>query len=160
MENVLHVFIFFQFFNELVDAFTLFRSDFFQIVRDTDKFTFCNFVTLVFQIFLDSRVLGEFPIDNDFIIFSINFIYTKVNQFQFQFIQVDIVFFSDMENAFMLEHEFKASAGAQRTAVFVEITADIGYRTCRIISSRFHEDGNTIRAIAFVVHFFIISEIF
>ena len=106
MEYILYIVIFFQLFNQLIQCFTLFGCHFFQIVRDTNKLAACDFVTVLFQIFLDSGVLSKFAVDNDYLLV---FVYCG----QFQVFQRNTIFLVDMEYTFMIEQEFKAAACTQ-----------------------------------------------
>lgn len=113
MEYILYIVIFFQLFNQLIQCFTLFGCHFFQIVRDTNKLAACDFVTVLFQIFLDSGVLSKFAVNNDFFFVFVYFIHSIIDQFQLQIFQRNTIFIVDMEYTFMIEQEFKATACTQ-----------------------------------------------
>ena len=65
----------------------------------------------------------------------------------------------ELEDAFMVEHESHAAAVAQRTAALVEIHADVGHRAVGIVGRSLHEEGDAVRAVAFVDHLLVIGGI-
>ena len=52
VENVLYVFVFFEAFDEFVNGSHLFFVESFGVVRDANEFRRCDFVAIVFEVFL------------------------------------------------------------------------------------------------------------
>ena len=107
VEYVLYVFVFFDAFDEFVYGCHLFFVESFSVVRDTNEFRRCDFVTIVFEVFLDGRVLSEFAIDYDIFIVFNDFVNTIVNEFKFERFEIKTLLFSDVEYTFVFEEEFE-----------------------------------------------------
>ena len=60
----------------------------------------------------------------------------------------------------MIEKKLQRSACAQRSAGLIEIAADIGHGTRRVIGCRFHKYRNPERSVAFIIHLLIIGIVF
>ena len=54
VEHVLHVFVVFEFLEELLDLLALFGCNFLQVVRDAHKFGALDFESVFFEVFLDA----------------------------------------------------------------------------------------------------------
>ena len=92
-----------------------------------------------------------------FVFFREYFINTVVDQFQFEFVEVDALRSLDLEDRFAFEHEVEAAGGAQRTARFVKVAADVGYRTGVVVGGGFNHDGDPVGTVAVVLDLFVVG---
>ena len=160
VEYVLNVFVLLDAFDEFVNGSHLLFVESFSVVRDTHEFRRCDFVAVVFEVFLDGRVLCEFAVDYDIFVVFNDFVNTIVDEFEFERFKVETVLFSDVEYTFVVEKEFERARCAERTTEFVEIAAYVGNGTSSVVGSSFDEDSDAVRAVAFVVHLFIVGVVF
>ena len=160
VEHVLYVFVFFNAFDECVNGSHLLFVESFCVVRYTNEFRRCDFVAVVFEIFLDSRVLSEFAIDYDIFVVFNDFVNTIVDKFEFEAFEVKTFLFSNVEYTFVIEKEFKRTRSTERTTKFVEIATYVGNSTSSVVGSSLNEDSDTVRAVAFVVHLFVVGIVF
>ena len=84
VENVLHVFVFLNFFKELVHAFAFFGSNVLEVVGDAFEFGRNDFETVIFEVLLDICIFFESTVENDFVFIMFEFIDTVIDEFEFE----------------------------------------------------------------------------
>lgn len=98
----LHIVVLFKFFDEFFDGFALLGGNLFLVVWDTFKFPADDFVSFVFEERLDFVEGVVSAVDNDFlrsvfVFFGKYFVHAVVDEFEFEFVEVDILRGFDFE---------------------------------------------------------------
>ena len=112
---------------------------------------------MVLEVFLHVNSLVEVGVNDDSVLFFIHteFFYTEINQFEFEFIEVNTVFHSDGEARLTVEEELQRALCTQSTAELREIRTDVSHCTHVVVCGCFHKDGDSVRTVSFVVNLLI-----
>ena len=167
MEDVLDVVVFLEFLEEFVEVDAVLGGEMFHLaVGEAVETCGHEFETLVLDVLLDVVEGGVFAVDvDDFLgvaVLVLEFVNedlfrAKVDQFEFEFLDVDVGAVLDLEDAFVVEHEGYAAGGAEAAAELVEVAADVGHGAVGVVGSGLHEDGHAVGAVALVHHFLVVG---
>ena len=103
VEDVLHVFVFLDFFEKFVDALALLGCHVLEVVGDALEFRADDFKAVVLEVFLDVGILLERTVEHDLFVAVLVFVVSEfvdavVDEFELEVIERNAVFGFDLED--------------------------------------------------------------
>lgn len=162
VENVLNVFVVFEFLEQLVDALALFGGNVLEVVGDTLELRTYYLEAVFFEVSLYVGVFLEGTVENDafvaVLIFVVaEFVHTVVNQLKFEVVEAHAFLGFDLEHALVLEEECQRALCAERASVLVEVRAHVCHGAGIVVGGCLDKDGDAEGAVAFVGYFLVIA---
>ena len=112
---------------------------------------------------LDFAITLRVAIDGDcslfFVLVELVF-YTVVDEVEDEFLHVDALLLLEGKYALMVEKERQAAHRTEVAIELIEDAANVADSTCGVVGQSIHEDGNAVRAIAFIGHCLVVALVF
>jgi len=152
VKHVLHIIVFFKFFQQLFYLRALFFVESLGFTWDAYELGRVDFKASLLEVGLDVGIGCKFSINKNIILIHKHFIHAIVNQIQLQIFQGDTFLSASGTHIYGQTKNSRLPVVPSEPPMFVEVAAYVGHGACRVVSGCLHHNGDAVGPISFVDH--------